>query len=202
MTSTNDITTETKDQARGLAAHAQGASQEIATNARSAASDIAGTAREQASAVASTTRDEVRDLTGQATDQLRTQAEEQTRRLGQALRHMSEQLQQMAADSGSAGPARDLVHQAARHGLRAADFVESRGPAGIVDELQRFARRRPGLFLMSAAVAGAAVGRATRATKAASRSDDAQAVSYAGQTPHTPSYAEPLDLGEGLGGEW
>ena len=203
MTSTNDIASETKDQSRGLADHAQGAEHEIANSARSASSDIAGTAKEQVSAVASTTQDQVRDLTGQAKDQLRTQVEEQTRRLAQNLRQMSEQLKQMATDSSSAGPARDLVHQAASHGLRTADFLESRGPAGVVGEMQRFARRRPGLFLLSATVAGAAMGRMTRAAKAASRSDDASSGHHASAAPTTGStHGEPIDLRDSPGGEW
>jgi hypothetical protein len=203
VTSTNDIASETKDQTRGLADHAKGAGQEIATNARSATSDIAGTAKEQVSAVASTAQNQVRDLTSQAKDQLRTQAEEQTRRLAQNLRQMSEQLKQMATESSSAGPARDLVHQAADHGLRTADFLESRGPDGVVGEMRRFARRRPGLFLLSAAVAGAAVGRMTRAAKAASRMDDADASHHTGATPTTGLRRdEPIDLRDSPGGGW
>jgi hypothetical protein len=219
VTSTNDIASETTDQSRGLADHAQDAKHEIATSARSATSDIAGTAKEQVSAVASTAQHEVLDLTGQAKDQLRAQAEEQTRRLAQNLRQLSEQLKQMATDSGSAGPAQDLVHQAASHGLRTADFLESRGPAGVVGEVQRFARRRPGLFLLSAAVAGAAMGRMTRAAKAAFRSDDDRSGHHAGATPTTGSayteaypetygetygetYAEPIDLRDSPGGGW
>jgi len=215
VTSTNDIASETKDQSRGLADHAQGAEHEIATSARSATSDIAGTAKEQVSAVASTTQQQVRDLTGQAKDQLRAQAEEQTRRLAQNLRQMSEQLKQMATDSRSAGPAQDLVHQAASRGLRTADFLESRGPAGVVGEMQRFARRRPGLFLLSAAAAGAVIGRMTRAAKAASNSGDAGSGDYQSATPttgptyHDPyrdrydeTYREPIDERGNPGGEW
>jgi hypothetical protein len=203
VTSTNDIASETKDQTRGLADHARGAESEIATNARSATSDIAGTAKEQVSAVASTTQNQVRDLTGQAKNQLRTQADEQTRRLAQNLRQMSEQLKEMATNSSSAGPARDLVHQAASHGLRTADFLESHGPAGVLGATQRFARRRPGLFLLSAAVAGAAMGRMTRAAKAASDSGDHRSDHDAGAASTSDStYAEPIDLRDSPGGEW
>lgn len=181
MTSTHDISNETQDQARGLAEHAQGAGQDVASNARSAAAEVAGTAKEQASNVASTTRAEVRDLGNQATDQLRTQAEQQTQRLAQNLRQMSEHLREMAGQSSTQGPARDLVQQAAHRGSRAADFIESRGPSGILDEVQRFARRRPGLFLFSAAAAGVVVGRMTRAAKAASDSERDQ---WSSGTPH------------------
>lgn len=182
MTSTHDIANETKDEVRGLAEHARGAGQQVASNAGSAASDVAGTAKEQASTVASTALGEVRGLMGQAGDQVRTQAEEQTHRLAQNLRQMSEQLRKMASQSDAEGPARDLVHQAAHHGTRAADFIESRGPSGIIDEVQRFARRRPGLFLLGAAAAGAAIGRITRATK-----DQARSASHDSVAPPYPS---------------
>lgn len=186
MTSTHDIANETKDQVQGLAEHARGAGQEVVSSAGSAASGVADTAKEQASTVASTALGEARGLVGQAGDQVRTQAEEQTRRLAQNLRQMSEQLRKMASQSDADGPARDLVHQAAHHGTRAADFIESRGPSGIVDELQRFARRRPGLFLLGAAAAGAAIGRITRATK-----DQASSAGGDSATPpHSSSTAQ------------
>jgi hypothetical protein len=174
VTSTERITNTTRDEATGLAEHAGGATQDVATNASSAVSDVAGTAKEQVSAVASTARDEVRDLRGQAGGQLRAEAEQQARRLSQNLRQMSEQLTEMAGQSGSEGVARDLVRQAAHHSSRAADFIESRGPTGMVDEVQRFARRRPGLFLLTAAAAGVAVGRMTRAAKSAGSAGSAQ----------------------------
>jgi hypothetical protein len=139
---------------------------------------------------------------------MRTQAEEQTRRVAQNLRQMSEQLKTMASQSES-GPARDLVHRAAHHGARAADFIESRGPSGIVDEVQRFARRRPGLFLLGAAAAGAAIGRLTRAAKdqagseTSERDDASSAATYAstqaipsramGDTPYLPPDYPPPD---------
>jgi len=40
--------------------------------------------------------------------------------------------------------------------------VQNRGMEGLVDDLQRFARRRPGVFLFATAVAGFAAGRAVR----------------------------------------
>ena len=47
----------------------------------------------------------------------------------------------------------------------AASWLEQREPADLLDEVRNFARRRPGTFLIGAAVAGLAAGRLTRGLK-------------------------------------
>jgi hypothetical protein len=49
-----------------------------------------------------------------------------------------------------------------------AGWLESREPADLLDEIREFARRRPGVFLLGAALAGVAAGRLTRGAVAAS----------------------------------
>ena len=58
------------------------------------------------------------------------------------------------------------MHQIADTGRRVADYLDRRGFEGAVGELQDFARRRPGTFLLGAAVAGFLVGRAAKAAQA------------------------------------
>jgi hypothetical protein len=48
-----------------------------------------------------------------------------------------------------------------------ASRLETAGPQGVFDDLSSFARRRPGAFLLTAGVAGFAIGRLARAGTAA-----------------------------------
>jgi len=66
------------------------------------------------------------------------------------------------------------VHQIAETGRRAAEYLDRRGFEGAVGELQDFARRKPGTFLLGAAVAGFLVGRAAKAAQASSQGPDTQ----------------------------
>jgi hypothetical protein len=52
-----------------------------------------------------------------------------------------------------------------------ADWLEQREPGDLLDEVRRFARRRPGAFVLGALVAGVVAGRMTRGIVAA-RSDE------------------------------
>jgi hypothetical protein len=48
-----------------------------------------------------------------------------------------------------------------------ATFLQNREPADLLDEVRSFARRRPGTFLLGAALAGVLAGRLTSGVKAA-----------------------------------
>ena len=67
--------------------------------------------------------------------------------------------------------AADAVYDAADRLYSLASDIDSRGLSAVLDDLQAFARRRPGAFLVGAAVAGFGIGRAVRA----SSGDDSQA---------------------------
>jgi polyhydroxyalkanoate synthesis regulator phasin len=144
----------------------------------------ADAAREQASELAVEAARQGRDLVRQAQDQLGDQAARGQRRLAATLHSLSDQLSAMADGSPQDGMAADLARQAAARASDAGHWLGSRQPAQVVDEVQSFARRRPGVFLALAAGTGLIAGRLTRGMKAAS-SDD--------QEPAAP--AERADLG-------
>jgi hypothetical protein len=127
----------------------------------------ADVAREQASGVAAEVGRQGRDLLGHAQDQLGEQAAQGQQRLAAELLSLSDELSSMADGSGQGGVAADLARHAASRARGAGQWLGERRPAQVMDEVQSFARRRPGAFLILAAAAGLVAGRLTRGIQAA-----------------------------------
>jgi hypothetical protein len=132
-------------------------------------------AREQASGVAAEAGRQGRDLLRQAQDQLGEQAAQGQQRLAAGLLSLSDELSSMADGSTQGGVAADLARDAASRARDAGQWLGERRPAQVVDEVQSFARRRPGVFLALAAGAGLVAGRLTRGMKAGSSDGPAPA---------------------------
>ncbi|MFG2358545.1 hypothetical protein [Streptomyces sp. NPDC048521] len=173
-----------------------------AGQAKQAATDVAGTAAEQTRAVAGEARQQVGTAIDQVFSRVVDEAEDQTRRAADALRQWAHDLSGLAENARQDSPARSLTAQAADKGHRAADYLEKQGAQGVVSDLQRFARRRPGTFLGGALLAGLAVGRLAKAAGTASRSDgsgreqaaarpDRPVTDAATPQPLPPAAAEP-----------
>jgi len=139
----------------------------VAGTASDAGRHVAGVAGEQAGQVASEASQQVRDLVHQTRGELTEQAATQQKRVAGGLRSLGEELHSMAQNSEQRGPATDLVKQAAERTGKVASWLEDREPGNVVDEVTRFARRRPGAFLAIAAGAGLLVGRLGRGLKSA-----------------------------------
>jgi hypothetical protein len=142
----------------------------------------ADAAREQGSEMAAEVARQGRDLVRQAQDQLGDQAARGQQRLAATLHSLSNQLSGMADGSPQDGVAADLARQAAARADDAAHWLSSRQPAQVVDEVQSFARRKPGAFLALAAGAGLIAGRLTRGMRAASSDDQEPAAPAASAT--------------------
>jgi polyhydroxyalkanoate synthesis regulator phasin len=142
----------------------------------------ADAAREQGSEMAAEAARQGRDLVRQAQDQLGDQAARGQQRLAATLHSLSNQLSGMADGSPQDGVAADLARQAAARADDAAHWLSSRQPAQVVDEVQSFARRKPGAFLALAAGAGLIAGRLTRGMRAASSDDQEPAAPAASAT--------------------
>ncbi len=137
----------------------------VGQHAREAGGQVAQTATDQARQVAAETGRQARDLLGEAQGQARDQAVVQQQRAAQQLHTVAEELDQMASNGGQSGVATEFARQAAGRVHGAASWLEEREPADLLDEVRHFARRRPGVFLIGAAVAGLAAGRLTRGLK-------------------------------------
>jgi hypothetical protein len=164
------------------------------------ASEAANQGKQAVSDVTSTAADKAR----QVTEETARQARDLHRNLVSGLRSLSDELGSMRADQP--GLASELVSQAHERVNGAADWFERRQPGDLVGEIRDFARRRPGTFLLGAALAGIAVGRLTRGAVAA-HSDDSDSASAhqvsdaTTATPTAPSagFGEPTDGLYGVG---
>jgi hypothetical protein len=148
----------------------------------------AGVAQEQASDVAAEAARQGRDLLGQAQQQLGDQVAQGQQRLAAQLLSLGDELSSMADGSRQEGTAAHLARQAAVRAQGAAHWLDDRSPRQVIDDVQAFARRRPGAFLALAVGAGLAAGRLTRGLKSA-QTDDGTA---AGQ-PRSSSQPDAAD---------
>jgi hypothetical protein len=155
----------------------------------------AQTMKEQATEV----MDEVRSQTSSVAHQLKARVGDEARtqndRLADGLRQMASELERMAADRPDS-PARSVVQRIADGGQQAADYLSKHGPEGVLDEVQEFARRRPGAFLATALVSGFVVGRLGKAVmNAASKQPPSQVPQSTPARPAesmTPPATEPM----------
>src|SRR5215212_3257817 len=157
-----------KDQASEAASTAVTKTGEVAGTATEGARQVASEASRQASQLTSEALSSARSLVGEATGSLREQAGQQTERAASGLRTLSDQVRALAEGRpDEAGPAGDYARQAGEKLQQVAERLESGGLEGALSDLQAFARRRPGVFLLGAAAAGFAVGRLVRGAQAA-----------------------------------
>lgn len=175
-----DDDTQTRDVAKNEAAS-------VASDAKDNAQQVASTATDQAKQVAGEAKGHAKDLYAQARSEFADQASSQQGRAASGLRSLAGELDSMASHQGS-GVATDLAQQAATKANQVAGWLESREPGDVIDELSSFARRRPGAFLLGAAVLGLVGGRLTRGLAAEaqdSQSSDGRPLSTDVSTPRT-----------------
>lgn len=141
--------------------------QQAAGTAAEETKHVAGVAQEEAAKVASEAKDQLRGLLGDATSQVDEQSRAQKSRLTETLRTFGDDLDGMAQQQEGSGPATQLVQQVAQQAKSLASHLDDREPQDLVEDVRRYARRRPGTFLLGAVVAGVVVGRLTRGAKAA-----------------------------------
>ncbi|WP_066373066.1 hypothetical protein [Herbidospora mongoliensis] len=147
--------------------------------AKSAAADTASEAKEQVRNVGG----EMRTQAGQAADQLRgrirEQADAQSRRAAQGVRTWADDLTTMTESGKPDSPVHGVLNHVAGTGHKAADYLENRGIGGAATDVQNFARKRPGLFLVGALAAGFVAARLAKAGAGA-----AQEADHTGATAH------------------
>jgi hypothetical protein len=170
---------------------------EVGRTAADAGRQVAGTAAEQAANVAQEVKTQARDLIGEARGQVQDQARNGQQKTAEGIRALSQELREMADGAQQSGTVSEVARQAADRADRFAEWLGQREPGDLLDEVRSFARRRPGAFLVGAALAGVVVGRLTRGAVDAARADSGPApqraygLGYAAPEPTPTEYAAP-----------
>jgi hypothetical protein len=137
-----------------------------------AAAGVKDVAKSEATNVAQEAKYQARNLVDQTRSQLRGQASTQQSALAERLRGWASELGSMASKSDESGPMSDLAQEASRRVGGFSHWLDNHEPADLLDEVKRYARRKPGTFLALCAAAGVVAGRVTRGAVAANTSVD------------------------------
>ncbi|HEV7976651.1 hypothetical protein [Amycolatopsis sp.] len=174
---------------------------------------VASTVADEAKQVAAQARREAKDLMDEGLGQLREQTREGQRKTAKSLRAIADQLDDMSGKADAPGVATDVVQEVSERARSVASWLEAREPGDLLSEVRGFARRRPGVFLAGAAVAGVLAGRLTRGVVAEVKQDSGDGARdrvpahtsesvEAGATPSSlPSYREPEHIAPPPAGE-
>jgi hypothetical protein len=203
-TGTSSTSTPTRDVAKD---EARGVAQDAAQSTR----QTAETAKEQAGQVAGEAASQARQLLDQTRQQVTSTGVAQQERAAGGLRSLADELTGMVnGEGGQNGLAADLARQASDYVRNAADMLENREPAELLDEVRRFARQRPGAFLLGAAAIGFLGGRLTRGFAADSdlgsssgslgSGRSSNSLSLTGAQSETVGYAAPAGTAATTGG--
>jgi len=178
--------------------------------AQAEAGHVVDTAKHEAAGVAAEAKSQAKQVYSQTKHELTEQAAAQQQRVAEGLRSIGDELNSLAHGAENPGIATDLVRQASTRVSGASDWLAQRDPGSLVNEVKTFARRRPGVFIAGALIAGVVAGRLTRAlTESAKEEHDASGGTDARPTdvpapasatgvPAAPSTPSPAPVGAPL----
>lgn len=152
----------TENQMGGVRTAARDEGFEVAQHAKEAAGQVGSTVREQASQVTQETAAQARHVVKDVRERVAAEAEDQAQRVSKQLGRIADELGQMAGNAPSDSMSAGAIQSAADTSRQAARFLDERGAQGLLDSARDYARRKPGTFLLGAAVAGFLVGRVAK----------------------------------------
>jgi hypothetical protein len=161
------MTIETSDPQSSTGSKASVAADEskrVGSAAAGATQGVAQEAKTQASNVVSEAKGQLSSLVDQTKQELRTQMDSRSQQAVNGLQTLSTQL--TALKEGrmeEAGRLQDVLGDVQQRVQRYAQSIQERGPSAMADDVTHFARRRPMVFLVGAALSGFAIGRLVRA---------------------------------------
>jgi hypothetical protein len=183
----------------GVTGTARREAMNVKDSALGEAQDVAQVAKEQTQAVVSDAREQAQALLHQSRDQLSDHATTQRDRAVETLRSLAGELDEMASQSTESGLGAQLAREGGQRAQQVADFLAHREPGQLLDDLRDLGRRRPGAFLMGAAVAGVLVGRISRgamSAKKAGSSSSARSSSTTGSFPTSGTPGTPTSVND------
>jgi hypothetical protein len=130
----------------------------VVETARDAGVDVARTAKTEATHVAQEASDQAHKAAIDVKQRVREEVDRQHRNMADRVGSFAEELYTMAGERPQT-PAKELVATLAARSAAFAEYLDKNGPEAAIRELQDFARRHPGTFLIAAVAAGFVVGR-------------------------------------------
>ena len=186
MTDTNTEQDSRTDQVKGAAG-------EVASDAGQKAGAVIEHAKDEAAQVATVAGQRVSDVLGSAGNELRDRARAEAGNVGQSLDAVATELRAMSqASSESGGMTAGLVTGLADQVEQGAQRLSAGDLDLVLDDVKRFARNRPGTFLLGAAGAGFLVGRLLRAADLGALGQAAKPSSSTGDEQERAVGREPV----------
>ncbi len=127
--------------------------------------NVADTARQEAGQVVDEAKYQVRTLVDEGMAEAKTQLSQGHSMLAGKVRELANELDDIVRGNQASGPVSSLVGDLSTRGDSVAQWLETHEPADALDEVRRFAARRPWAFLAVAAGAGLVVGRFARGAR-------------------------------------
>jgi ElaB/YqjD/DUF883 family membrane-anchored ribosome-binding protein len=151
----------------------------VASTATDQARTVADTAKGQARGVTVEAKHQARRVLGDAQGELQTQLEQRVGQAADKARSTGGQLRALAEGrTDEAGPAADWLRQASDQVEQFADRINDLGLEGATQEVRKFARQRPMVFVGAAAAAGFLIGRTLKNAQAAQSSPGQSSPAY------------------------
>ncbi|MFN2477844.1 MAG: hypothetical protein ABR615_01540 [Pseudonocardiaceae bacterium] len=158
----------------------------VGRSAKDAGGQVAQTAADQARELAAETRQQGRNLMEEGRQQLHEQVVSEQQRAARRLTTIADELAEIAEGRSTSATMSTVARQGADQLHQLASWLQHREPGDLIEEVRSFARRRPGVFLLGAALAGVAVGRITGAGVAAVKDSNGNGSTSAPSTPVQP----------------
>jgi hypothetical protein len=131
----------------------------VGETAVQAGGDVVQSAKEQGREVVTETGRQAGQLYGQVRAEVNDQARVQQKRVADSLFSVANEAARIADQGGESGPVTQVVREASGRIMQAGRWLEVRDPGHVLNEFKTYARRHPGVFLVTAAVLGAVAGR-------------------------------------------
>ncbi len=168
-----EVASTAKEQGQRVASTAKVQGQQVASTAKEQASELVVAAKEQAVEVADQASVQARNLLEETKTRLDEQTATGAARLGEQLQRLGEEALALSEGRPDEAPtvggyvkrAANTLLDAADRAYGVSDDVQTRGIGGLLGDVQSFARRRPGVFIVGTAALGLVAGRAVRASK-------------------------------------
>jgi hypothetical protein len=135
---------------------------DAASTAKAQVATVADASMHEAKAVAKDAKAHTQEVLSQSRDQLRQQADDQFRNFAGTLSDIGRQLNNMVQGRPESGLVVDVTNDIAASVARFGERVDRGGVDGTLQDVKRFARKRPGAFLLASLGGGVMVGRLLR----------------------------------------